>query len=253
MTTTQKIIKYTAGAFALFLAISILAGILQFIVVVVGGMAGWNKNLTSYNQNFEYDKITNLDIDMAFGELIIKPGKILNVEAKNVPSDFSCKTENNTLKICSDGKNFSFSGGSWNSKIILTVPADFQFENVDIDFSCGEVNFTDLTANNSFRLDSGCGEITLKNVQLNDADISLGVGEIDVNGVLSGKSSLDNGIGEIEVNIYANPDNYIISKDHGIGESKVKDETAGRYENITSPKGSISTDIGIGETTITFK
>ena len=254
MTTAQKIIKYVAAGFAIFLAFSIVISILQVSISVIGGLAGWNKDVISDENDFEKAIIKNIDIDMSVGTLTIVSGDDFMVTAKNVSSDYKCLVKDTTLKIDSSGWSFSpFGNQSVNSKITVTIPENADFDDVNIDFGAGEMKLNDLIVNGSLKIDCGVGEVSLDNVTVNDSKIDLGVGEISLTGTMSGSNKIENGIGEISLNLAGNPDNYDIDKDHGLGESKVHDNTNGKYDNDTSPSGTISTDIGIGETDITFK
>lgn len=70
MTTGQKIIKYMAVAFALFLSISILSGICSAIFTVTGLMGGTaTGDMKGYVIEGDF---TDLKIDVSVAELEIK-------------------------------------------------------------------------------------------------------------------------------------------------------------------------------------
>lgn len=86
MTTAQKVIKYLAIAFAIFLIINIISGILWAIfgVSFIFGLHTWENDTIrehSVITNYEYSdidtlnrEIETLDIDINFSNLIIKKG-----------------------------------------------------------------------------------------------------------------------------------------------------------------------------------
>ena len=102
MTTAQKIIKYLAIAFAIFLIITIISAILT-ATVALSGILGLKKAIENSNNaemvttTFENAEIHTLNIDIAATNLMIKQGEILKIETDN--SNIDCKQSNKELKI----------------------------------------------------------------------------------------------------------------------------------------------------------
>ena len=73
MTSTQKIIKYCAIAFALFLAVSIIGGIVS-VVASLSFISGGKHDVGDMNTYAISDTVDDLEIDLAAAQLEIVSG-----------------------------------------------------------------------------------------------------------------------------------------------------------------------------------
>ncbi len=265
MTTFQKIIKYLAMAFAIFLSISIITGICGALFTVAN-LFGENTESEIVNQSIGSD-FTSISINLSGAELEIKSGDKFAVETNH--KYLKCEEKGDILKISETRSLFaSHSGGM---KVILTVPQDKIFDYVDISAGAGSVTIDELSSNmldievgagelkaqrldaaQKAEIDGGAGSVTIKGGRLNNADIDMGVGELNLTSELSGKSSIDYGIGETNIELLGSDNDYKIELDKGIGEAfldgkKMSDDSVyGAGENF------IEIDGGIGELNIKF-
>ena len=87
MTTAQKIIKYLAIAFAMFLIVTIISTILGVIYgfANVLGLRRNNNEIIGEMKSVELEQgeVKRLDIEVAYTNLIIKTGESLKVETNN--------------------------------------------------------------------------------------------------------------------------------------------------------------------------
>lgn len=102
MTTAQKVIKYLAIAFAIFLIINIISAILWglFGFTFIFGLHNTDNDTIreqSVITNYEYKDIDTLDIDIDFSSLIIKTGEEFKVEGNN--EYLRCIQDNRTIHI----------------------------------------------------------------------------------------------------------------------------------------------------------
>ena len=171
MTTGQKIIKYMAVAFALFLSISILSGICSAIFTVTGLMGGTaTGDMKGYVIEGDF---TDLKIDVSVAELEIKTADEWKLETNS--KYIELKEENGKLEIRENRPSFVLRPGG--SKAILTIPEDTVLEYADIDTGVGEVTIDGLSAD-VLVMDIGIGEVNAKKVEvLNKAEIDYGIGE----------------------------------------------------------------------------
>ena len=98
MTTAQKVIKYISIAFAFFLIITIISGIINALYAL-SGVLGLKKDNDTIKEemsiiDFENNNVEILDIDVAFTNLLIKTGDSLLIETNN--SSINC----NRYYIC---------------------------------------------------------------------------------------------------------------------------------------------------------
>lgn len=267
MTTFQKIIKYLAMAFAIFLSISIITGICSALFTVTYLFSG----NTSEEITNEYDvvnTVTGLSVNISAAELEIKTGDKFTVETNH--KYLKCEEKDDILKISETRPVFAVNPKGM--RVVLTIPKEKNFDYadistgagsvtidelsskiLDIELGAGELNAARLNAIDKAEIDGGAGSITISAGYLNNADIDMGVGEFNLTGELSGKSSIDYGVGETNLVLIGEEDDYKIELDKGIGEAwlagkKMSDDSVyGAGENL------IEIDGGVGELDITFK
>ena len=266
MTTMQKIIKYLAMAFAIFLSVSIITGICGALFSVTYFFGG----NTSDEMTNEYDvvnTVTSLSVNISAAELDIKTGEKFGVETNH--KYLECEAKGDILKI--NEKRSLFFSHPGGMKVILTVPKGILFDYVDISAGAGSVTIDELLANSlsvelgagelkagrldaidNAEIDGGAGSVTISGGRLNNADIDMGVGELNLTGELSGKSSIDYGIGETNLVLIGEEDDYKIELDKGIGEAWLDGKKMSDDSVYGAGKNFIEIDGGIGELNIKF-
>lgn len=266
MTAFQKIIKYLAIAFALFLSICIISGICGALFTVANLISPNTDDEIEINHTIGND-FTSISINLSAADLEIKTGESFGVETNH--KYLKCEEKDDILKI-SETKSL-FASHPRGMKVTLTVPQDTIFDYVDIragagrvtieeilsnmlniDLGAGELTAQRLDALYNAEIDGGAGSVTIKGGILSNADIDMGVGELNLTSELNGKSSIDYGIGETNLVLIGEQDDYKIELDKGIGEAMID----GRKMSDDSVYGAgdryIEIDGGVGELNITF-
>ena len=148
MNTFQKVIKYAAIGFAIFLTVTILSGIIGVFSGVVYIFSGEEVSTVEYSKDF--NNVERLNINHKVGKLNVRPGSGFKVEASNVSDRFRAEVVNGTLII--DEPDFMrrflwFNFGTSREKSVITVyvPEDFQAKRIEIDSGAGNVNLENLT------------------------------------------------------------------------------------------------------------
>ena len=109
MTSIQKVIKYLAIAFAIFLIVTIISSITAAIFAL-SGILGLKQDIEqSMNSemvttDLENNDIRTLDIEIAFTNLTIKTGENLKIETDN--NSINYKQENQKLEIKEKNKKW---------------------------------------------------------------------------------------------------------------------------------------------------
>ncbi|MGM9550790.1 MAG: DUF4097 family beta strand repeat-containing protein [Clostridia bacterium] len=267
MTTFQKIIKYLALAFAIFLSISIISGICGALFTVANLFSPNTDDEIAINHTIGTD-FTSISINLSAAELEIKTGYKFDVETNH--KYLKCEEKDDILKI-SETRTL-FASHPRGMKVIVTVPKDKIFDYVDIRAGAGSVTIDELLSNmlnidlgagelTAQRLDAlynaeiggGAGSVTIKGGYLSNADIDMGVGELNLISELSGKSSIDYGVGETNLVLIGEEDDYKIELDKGIGEAWLEGKKMSDDSVYGAGKNFIEIDGGIGELSITFK
>lgn len=271
MTVAQKVIKYLAIAFAMFLIVSIISAILS-VLFGLRGILGLKKEDSSYSKemsitNFENTNILVLDIDIAYTNLTIKTGENLKVETNN--SNINFKQDNTNLQI--KEKSYNWFSKSNNGELILYIPENIEFDKVKINTGAGKIIIDNITTKNlSFELGAGEAKVKSLNV-LNDADIEggagkmdvlsgtinnldfdMGVGEVNLAIKLTGKSKIDAGVGNLNIDINGRKDDYEIKTSKGLGSIKIDGKEISNDTIYGNGVNYIEVDGGVGNITIDF-
>ena len=236
MTNTQRIIKYIAMAFAIFLVFSILSSIMFGIMSVT--------NIFSDNKtdNLEKINISNnssiLDIEVSRINVIIKRGNEFKAETNNK----YIKTRQNGNKLYITEKNHSIFSND-NSDLVVYVPSDYIFDSVSIesgagridieslsckklylDLGAGKVDINNLLVLNETKIDGGAGTITIEDSSLNSLDLDMGMGKLSLTSKINGESEIDAGVGEVDLNLIGTMNDYKIKLDGANNKLKNYDD-----------------------------
>lgn len=272
MKQTQKIIKYLALGLAIILIINIFSVIIFGIVGITSIFyPEINNNIDlNYDEirelNIEKTNINNLELDLAYTSLIIKTSDTFKIETNN--KYLEARQKNNTLYIEETKRNWiTFKNNSY--ELIIYLPNDIIFNEVDIDAGAGRIDIEKLNTDKvSFSLgagkttinnlnvsrrasiEGGLGEIVINSSNINNLEVDNGLGNFEVNAILIGNIEINSGIGKVSVNLLDSINNYKLLIDKGIGSIKVNNEKIN--DNIYGNGFNlIEIDNGIGEIEIT--
>lgn len=280
MTTAQKVIKYLAIAFAIFLIINIISGILWAIfgASFILGLHTWENDTIrehSVITNYEYSdvetlnrEIETLDIDIKFNSLIIKTGSEFKVEGDS--NNIKCRQDNKTIHI--EETNHHWFQKNNSGEIIIYIPEDLEFDKVKIstgagkidierlkakrlslEIGAGETNIKELEVKDKAEIDGGAGKVTILSGIINDLDLDMGVGKVELNAKLTGSTDIDAGIGELAININAPREDYKIRASKGIGAITIDKEGISNDTIYGNGENYIKIDGGIGSIRVNFK
>lgn len=272
MTTAQKVIKYLAIAFAIFLIVNIVSGILWgiFGFTFIFGLNTENQVITEEmsTTNFEYENINILDIDIAFSSLKIRNGEEFKIETNN--TNINCSQNNDIIHI--DEKRHKWFKRNNVGDLIIYIPKDLEFEKIKIntgagkidiekittkrlslEIGAGEAKIEELNVTDEAKIDGGAGKVTILSGKINNLDLDMGVGSLEVNAELKGSSDIDAGIGELKVNINAPKEDYNIKVSKGIGNITIDGKSVSDDTTYGDGENDIRVDGGIGNIRIDFK
>jgi DUF4097 and DUF4098 domain-containing protein YvlB len=278
MNEFQKVIKYCAMAFAIFLTVTIISGIAAGIIGVTGAISS-NSSTETINYDEKFESVKSLYAENGVGNIAIKvgTGNTVQVVAENVPDDFTVdKNFSGELKIKSKFNFWNFLGGNnafnSNSRITVYLPEGFEADRVKIEAGAGNVDIEELNTQRleieagagdingvgivagKVSLDGGVGEITLENVDLSDVDMDAGVGNINIEGYLRGENEINAGIGNVSLDIYGSSDDYNVKADKGLGNIIINGEKHSNLNwNNRTAEHSLDIDGGVGNIEISFK
>lgn len=265
MTTVQKIIKYLAIAFAVFLVVTIIGGIIGVAATLTnlfgGGVQGEMKSHPITAQ------VQSLDVDVGAADLEIRTGEQFSLESNH--KYLRVQQKDGTLRISEERHLWGFTSGG--AKIILTVPQGFTFQSakittgagrltadtltanrLDLELGAGAVEIGSLTATERAQIEGGAGKVSVKGGALASLELDMGVGALELTSRLTGRCQLDYGVGETRLTLLGSQDDYTIELDKGVGEAtldgrKIEGGVHGAGEN------KIDIDGGVGAIHIGFQ
>ena len=281
MKESQKIIKYIAVAFGLYLAISIIGGIIAIIVSIFTGFYGISYLTDSLNdtinsddtsierndENQEVEEFSKMKLDISASNLTIKlEGNSYKVETYQIPKNTKIESKDGILEIKSNKK---LNKSDSKSSITIYLPEDVELEetdiqvgagivdvtgliakNVEFNFGAGNVNMQNITVKNNAKIECGAGQVIIKNSELANANIEAGVGKLVYSGDLTGNTQIDCGVGDVELELTGDAEKYAIHTEKGIGDIKINDSSVANDSTIGNGENKIDIEGGIGNVDI---
>lgn len=273
----QKIIKYAAIAFGLYLAISIIGGIIAIIVSIFTGFYGISYLTDSLNdtinsddtsieridENQEVEEFSKMKLDISASNLTIKlEGNSYKVETYQIPKNTKIESKDGILEIKSNKK---LNKSDSKSSITIYLPEGVELEeadiqvgagivdiagliakNVEFNFGAGNVNMQNITVKNNTKIECGAGQAIIKNSELANANIEAGVGKLVYSGDLTGNTQIDCGVGDVELELTGDAEKYAIHTEKGIGDIKINDSSVANDSTIGNGENEIDIEGGVG-------
>ncbi len=222
MNGLQKVIKYCAMAFAVFLSVVILGTIISVVVGVTTGIAGVNfllegdKERINLSEEYTLEEarelgITSILVDCS-AEIVVQPGDELSIEAVDVTEDYEIRQNNGRFSIVQDRPEikigFWFDDISEQEKVVVTIPAELSMEKIEIKSGSGEVTVKDLMTENfimleNLSIDSGSGRVILENVDADRLYVDSGSGMVTLAGARLSETEINSGSGGVAIDASA--------------------------------------------------
>lgn len=262
----QKIIKYVAIAFGIYLAITIISIIVGVIGAIFTGIYGVQMiteqtSIERMDEELVFSEFSKLEVEIFATNLNIKTeGQEFKVETFQVPETTKIENKDGKL-IIKDSKKFTYKN---ESSITIYIPENTKLEKINLDIGAGRVNIEKLDVKDA-NFDFGAGSVEIKNMksektdiecgagqvkiadsELTNTDLDAGVGKLEFTGYIKGNSQVNCGIGEVILNLEGGKDLYTIRAEKGIGDIKINDESVSNESTTGTGENRISVEGGIG-------
>lgn len=268
MNSVQKGIKYLALAFAIFLSVSIIGGIITGLTGVAYILSGRDSEAVGEMQVYPIEgETSSLSVELSGAQLKIQTADKFSVESNH--NYISVKAENGKLRIYETKKLFSvYPKGA---TVILNIPENFVFDEATVDTGAGRVEIhalsadilklslgagkteiNNLTANSRADIDGGAGELTIDGGKLCNLNLEMGVGKLTLKSRIEGTSELDYGVGQTNLTLLGSREDYKIEIDKGTGEARLAGESMKDDSVYGWGENRIEIDGGIGAIRIAF-
>lgn len=227
MNTAQRVIKYLAMAFAIFLIVSIFSGIVYGVlgIVTAGKLVGDNSTVAT--KCVDNEENFCLEIALSISNLEVKKGEKLSVETKNEKVEVI--QDDHKLIITEKGRHIF---ERYNDReVVLFVPEDMEFNKVGIS--------------------GGVGSIYVENLRTKDLEMALGIGKTEVASLEVENAKISTGIGEVSVGLKSKAEAYTIKTEKGIGDISLNGKSISDYSVNGNGDKKVEIDGGIGAIKIT--
>ena len=253
MTTAQKIIKYIATAFALFLVVTIISTVLSagYGILNLIGLIHTKDNIITEDFKVisnDVKEVSTLKIDLACTNLDIKVGDNFKVETNN--SKIVFEENNGNAQIKEKNKNW-LNNNNNSSDLIVYIPEAIQ--NLYLELGAGDVHIENIAVTQQIEINGGVGKTDLKSCKINNLQANLGMGEFTFYGELTGKNTISSGIGEVNLNLINNKEDYTIDVSKGIGTVVLDGENVEADRKYGNGEKYLDIDGGIGDININFE
>lgn len=266
----QKVIKYVAIAFGLYLAISIIGAIVAGVLAITTGLYGISligdqTQIERIDSEKVLEQFSKIDLEINASNIIIKAeGNEYKIETYQVPKTVEINNYEGKLKI-KDSKKITI---SQESKIIIYMPEETILEELELDmgagivemqninsnkidfsFGAGSVNIKKLVASNA-KIECGAGQVIIEDANLTNTKLDTGVGKLVYSGYMKGNSKINCGIGEVDLKLEGGNEIYTIDAEKGIGDIKINGNKIANETITGNGENKISIDGGIGSINI---
>ena len=262
----QKVIKYLAIAFAIFLTVSIIGGVLSMFGLFGGFFSGdaVTEDIKTYAVSPD---IQSLEVKINAADFRIKQGERFSIESNL--KHLTVEEKNGVLTIKETKK---FAHTYTGAVLTLYVPSDTVFEKANIItgagrltvdslsastmnlvFGAGEVTIDTLVATSDIDIDGGAGKITVSGGALHNLDLDMGVGQLNLTSALTGESDFDLGVGESNITVIGNKDDYKLDIEKGIGNITIDGTSVSNIKRKGNGNNGIEVSGGIGAINLKFK
>ena len=265
MTTFQKAVKYLAMAFAIFLTVSIIGGILSMFGLF-GGFFGGDAVTDDIKTYTVSSDIKSLEVKINAADFTIKQGDSFSVESNL--KYLTVEDKNGVLTI-RDTKKFirTYTG----AVLTLYIPADTVFDKANIttgagrmtvdnlsantmnfELGAGEVAIDTLVASSDIDINGGAGKITISGGALHNLDLDMGAGQLNLTSALTGESDFDLGVGESNITVIGNKNDYKLDIEKGLGNITVDGTSVSNIKGQGNGNNDIEISGGIGAINLKF-
>lgn len=176
------------------------------------------------------DQITKLQISLKACYLSIQPSEDDNIRlsVSGNKDEVKYQIDGETLVIktrYNDNWLQYVNMGQRNARVVLQIPEDKHFEQLDMDFGAGKIKSMALQADD-MELALGAGKCDIEGLSAGKMELSIGAGKMTVGSLEADKATIDLGAGEISVKEAAVPEKLDLQI--GMGNAVIEGSVTGK-------------------------
>ena len=206
MTTLQKIIKYGAIAFGIYLSVTIIFIFLSIARSLVRNSNDEFNDIIEYSEeeynttdiSTTYENIKALEVDLETISLTIKRGETFTLEGTNVPDKVEIRQDGGTLKI--DDEMISSDISDEDAMLTIYIPETQILDRVNLDLKYVSVDLETLNATN-IKLDMENTNCVIEILTTDNLEINNEYGDMDIRNAETKRLTFDSEIGTEDISI----------------------------------------------------
>lgn len=258
------------------------------LLIIAAGRGHSSQYTPKFTMEDTVSDVSGLDIHMEVGELIITQGDEFRIEAQNLyrKDDLESYVSDGVWVIKHKynegihlfGYNLPLSINIFNyksPKIIITIPRDFQAEDIKVSMNAGSLKAQYLHSNTAyFYMDAGsmdidgltveeessyivnAGQIKLERVDIRNIIVECDAGSVSLEGIVTGDNDIQCNMGKISLDLDDNVDLYSFDIDSDIGNVIINNKSYKNYKKSIKNegyKGSFRLTVDFGNINMKFK
>lgn len=183
----------------------------------------------SVNTAEVYTGVRNLDIEVAAGTVSVVTGNQEDIEVRDYSTEFryGVYMEGDTLKIEAPREYRMFSRDN-NRELIVTIPEDYEFHEIDVEVKAGEFIAEKLVAD-SLDVDTDAGSARIEDGSVRKFSADCKAGEITYAGAATDEIEADCSAGSIELELVGEETDYNYEAKVSAGSIQIGDQL---YEGL---------------------
>ena len=264
MTTAQKIIKYLALAFAIFLIVSIFSGILK-ATSLFGMLLTKDATLSESKVYTVEDPVHSLRLQINAADIAIQQGDAFRVESNL--KYLSVSVKNGVLTVVEDRK---YTKDYKGATLTLYIPAETVLNKADIttgackltahtltandiqlELGAGDALLRELNALQEADIEGGAGKITVDGGTIHNLELNMGIGELNLSAALLG-SNEHMGVGQANLTLLGGQDLYRVETEKGIGSITVNGSPLSEPGQLGNGQNTVEIEGGVGAIALKF-
>ena len=196
--------------------------------------------------------VSELKADLSVAEVEIKNGSEFKVEyngSKKLKPSYDYDPSDKKLKIKQPKKNKNGIGMRTENTLIITIPKDSAFKDIDITIDVGNFNSVALVAKD---VDIKCdvGSMNIEGIACDELEAKNDVGDINIADCIGKDIKAKSDVGSVNIIIADNLDEYSIKAKASVGDITIGDDSfSGNYEKKSGSK-KIDLESGVGNVSI---
>ena len=206
----------------------------------------------TYDVVGEYE---NLEAKFGAGHLEIYYDDVENIQIKKEDvAGFELKTDEGKKTISIEGGLYSNMDDG--ATLIIIVPREYLFQNVELEIGASQANISDLCAS-YMDITIGAGQANINDLDAEKIELEVGAGQAMLKGLEIKNIEVEAGLGQVDIEIAGSEKDYCYNVNCGIGNVVIGNRSFGGIGANQSIQqdgavGKIEVECGIGEVVIRF-